>query len=266
MSELETAMKKLRRKAFGGDWPLDADLTAIGARYPSHRFLQNPSGQYPLLYLTHFVKLAAEQHFQKSFGTLSLLDWGCGKGHITKLIGDLKPGELTSCDIVSDWGDSAFGQDVPIHQQFGISVVPLVHESTLPFTNDSFDIVLSFGVLEHVANDKASLREIARVLKPQGLFFCFHLPTRFSWTQFVARRQGDNYHNRLYTPHMLKRLLSENNMRILDMWYRSLLPKNRISIPSFRAFERFDQIATEYTPMRYLATNLEFVASMEVKT
>ncbi len=207
------------------------------------------------------IKAVAEQQLGSAFETLSVLDWGCGKGHVTKLLRDLDPREVTSCDIRTDRGDSTFGQETPIIDQFQISVAPLVHESNLPFADEAFDVVLSFGVLEHVANDRASLKEIARVLKPGGLFFCFHLPTKLSWTQFAARRGGDNYHDRLYTAKTVQRLLTENHLEILDLWYRALLPKNRIHYPAFRMFEKLDQLATEYTPLRYFATNIEFVCS-----
>ncbi len=50
-------------------------------------------------------------------------------------------------------------------------------------------------------------------------------------------------------------------MEILDLWYRQLLPKNSVRYPKFRLFERLDQFATEFSPLRYFATNLEFVAA-----
>jgi SAM-dependent methyltransferase len=44
----------------------------------------------------------------------------------------------------------------------------------LPFPNDSFDLVLSHEVLEHVQNDGEAIREIVRTLKPGGrlVLFC----------------------------------------------------------------------------------------------
>jgi len=39
----------------------------------------------------------------------------------------------------------------------------------LPFRDEWFDLVLCSHVLEHVANDMAAMRELARVLKKQGL-------------------------------------------------------------------------------------------------
>jgi hypothetical protein len=54
-------------------------------------------------------------------------------------------------------------------------------------------------------------------------------------------------------------MLSAVRLEALDIWYRQLLPKNSIHYPSFRFFERLDLFATESTPLRYLATNIEFV-------
>jgi len=120
--------------------------------------------------------------------------------------------------------------------------------------------LLSVGVLEHVANEPASLEEIARVLKPQGLFFCFFLPTRLSWTQQVARWLGEHYHDRLYTEGRVREMLRAPGLEPLDIWYRQLLPKNSFHYPNFRLFERIDQFMAGRTPLRYFATNIEFVS------
>jgi SAM-dependent methyltransferase len=41
----------------------------------------------------------------------------------------------------------------------------------LPFSNSSFDVVLSDNVIDHAENPIAILEEITRVLKPSGLFY-----------------------------------------------------------------------------------------------
>lgn len=45
---------------------------------------------------------------------------------------------------------------------------------SLPFPDSTFDLILSHEVLEHVADDRAALREILRTLKPGGrvVIFC----------------------------------------------------------------------------------------------
>ncbi len=260
MPVLDQSVRKLRRQIFSNDWPLDEEIRETSAPVPSHHFLANPSGQYLYVYLTRFVKALSERHFGRPFGQLSVLDWGCGKGHVSKLIRDLAPGRLNSCDLLSERDDSTFGQEVPLIQRFGIQVKPLEHEYVLPYDSASFDILLSVGVLEHVSHERESLVEIVRVLRPRGLFFCFFLPTRLSWTQQVCRWLGDHYHDRLYTEDRVRKVVSEAGLELLDLWYRQLLPKNTPHYPKFRSFERFDQLMTENTPLRYFATNMEFVS------
>src|SRR6266576_995205 len=259
MSRSNDSVRSLRTEIFLRDWPLDEELREAAAALPSHAFLANPSSLYSSLYLTQFVRAFSEKHFGCSFSELRVLDWGCGKGHISKLIRDLGPKHLDSCDLWSGGGDSAFGQDVPIITRFNIQVQPLEHEYALPYESETFDALLSVGVLEHVSNERASLAEIVRVLKPHGLFFCFFLPTRFSWTQRVAALLGENYHDRLYTKRQLQGMLGTAGLEPLDIWYRQLLPKNSFHYPNFRFFEKMDLLMTEKSLLRYLATNIEFV-------
>ena len=254
-------MRALRKRIFTQRWELDEEITAIAATLPTHAFLHNPSGQYAYIYLTQFVRAAAELHWGKPFGELSVLDWGCGKGHVSKLVRELGPGSLHSCDILSERDDSAFGQPTPILERFQIEVKPLEHEYILPYEDAAFDVVLSVGVLEHVPNDRASLGEIYRVLRPGGLFFCFFLPTVLSWTQAISRRRGNDYHDRLYSEASVDEMLRTSGLTKLDFWYRQLLPKNTVHYPNFRLFERIDQAVTENTPLRHFATNIEFVAA-----
>lgn len=260
MSNADHLVRSLRTEVFSRDWPLDEAIRITAATVPSHRFLVNPSGHYAYIYLTQFVKALSEKHFGCPFGEVSVLDWGCGKGHVSKLLQDLGPKRLDSCDIISGKDDSAFGQEAPILKQYGIQVKPLEHEYLLPYDDAAFDVLLSVGVLEHVSDERSSLEEITRVLKPGGLFFCFFLPTELSWTQKIARWRGNGYHERLYSESIVKDMLRGVGLELIDLWYRQLLPKNTVRYPNFRLFEKVDQFATECTPLRYFATNVEFVS------
>lgn len=46
----------------------------------------------------------------------------------------------------------------------------IVHDESLPFLDASFDVVTSFSVIEHQRNKSLAVNEIARILKPNGLF------------------------------------------------------------------------------------------------
>ncbi len=139
-------------------------------------------------------------------------------------------------------------------------MVNLEHEWQLPFEPNSFHVVTSFGVLEHVSQEVESLREIRRILKPGGLFFCVNLPRSFSWTQRVAHLQGNYYHDRLYRRRDVHKLMKEVNFGILEMWERQVFPKNTIRYFKPDLLERLDQGLCDWTPLRWLSTCLEFVA------
>jgi SAM-dependent methyltransferase len=50
----------------------------------------------------------------------------------------------------------------------------------LPFADDSFDVVLSTGLLEHFSDPSAISREMVRILRPGGLFYSDIVPKKFS--------------------------------------------------------------------------------------
>lgn len=71
---------------------------------------------------------------------------------------------------------------------------------TMPFDNDTFDVVLSTEVLEHVLNPDLYLLEVKRVLKPGGVFF-FTVPFLMSFHEVP----NDYYR---YTPYALEEIFS----------------------------------------------------------
>lgn len=239
-------------------YPLDYQLIEIARKYTSHSFLENPTGQNVFQYLTHLVVKFSEEYFEKTFGELQVVDWGCGKGHVTYLLKKLG-GNILSCD--RQFGnDSAFGQETPILEANQVDVLPLSHDYIMPFKSSSIDVFLSFGVLEHVSDDSKSMKEISRVLRKGGLFFCFNLPYFFSWTQRLSHLRGNYYHDKLYTKVEVKKLVKENKLEIIDIWHRQLFPKNSVRYPAYRIFEKVDQLLTEHTLLKFLATNIEFIA------
>ncbi len=253
-------IKEIRNKSFGEYIPLNQKLlNIINDVDEDYTFLKNPAGQNVYLYLCEYVKNFSEWYFKKSPQNIKVLDWGCGKGQVTLLLKEMNF-EVTSCDLNKQTNDSAFGQIAPIIEKANIKITPLEHEYLLPFSNDYFDIVLSFGVLEHVSNDQESLKEINRILKPEGLFFCFNLPYFLSWTQRLAHFKGDFYHDRLYNKKRVINLLNKSNFYLIDLWHRQLFPKNNIKYPKYRVFEAIDQFLVAYTFLKCFATSIEFVA------
>jgi hypothetical protein len=98
ISRLDHSVRRLRNQVFSKTWPLDQELLQIAATSPLHQFLANPSGQYGYIYLTQFVRALSEKHFGRPFQDLNVMDWGCGKGHVSKLIRDLGPKRLKTVE------------------------------------------------------------------------------------------------------------------------------------------------------------------------
>jgi SAM-dependent methyltransferase len=79
-----------------------------------------------------------------------------------------------------------------------------VIDGTLPFDDDSYDLVLSDFVLEHVEDPDAFMSEVHRVLRRGGHFF-FRTPNRFHYVATISS----------LTPHWFHAMVA-NRVRGLD--------------------------------------------------
>ena len=123
-----------------------------------------------------------------------VLEWGC-RHALDSCVYRLRLGdsvELTGCDVC-DRDDYR-----PFHEFSGIDYTRLTHPYELPYGDDRFDVATSNGVLEHVPDDRASLGELFRVIRPGGTLVITCLPNRYSYTEAIQRRSGHRAHDRLY--------------------------------------------------------------------
>jgi len=236
---------------------VEDEFLSATARVASHAFLGN-STQSVYSRQINFLSRLLKEYCGRDARNINVLDWGCGKGHITYLLRS-HGFNVTCCDIDRHNDDSTFGQETPIIDHLQIKVIPLSHESELPFEDRSFDCVVSFGVLEHVQSDRDSLAEIRRVLKPSGLFYVTFLPYVLSWTQAMARLRGDSYHDRLYRKRSFARLSNNAGFRVCYLTLGQLFPKNSVPLLFDRTLEPIDRFLCAYTPFKYFATNLEAI-------
>lgn len=113
------------------------------------------------------------QTARRVFQELEELDWtrarivdvGAGRGAFSKLVGEwlmnarsLEPKErLFACDLIPE----SFEYD-------GVACARTESDGRLPFPDEHFDATVSIEVVEHVEDQFAFLRELARVTKPGG--------------------------------------------------------------------------------------------------
>jgi 2-polyprenyl-3-methyl-5-hydroxy-6-metoxy-1,4-benzoquinol methylase len=254
-------IRRIRKLAFSKKHSFDTELVSLVNGNKEFSFLKNPVVQNIFKYQIDYLCSFSKKWFNHT--DVKILDWGCGKGQISYWLKKLNE-SVTSCDVANSGKTSAFGTNRQLIENANIAVTELKHEYILPFDNSSFDVALSFGVLEHVPNDLESLKEISRILKPNGLFFCFYLPYKLSYTQNIQHIRGNFYHNKLYGEKTVRQLLEKSSLELMDIWHRALLPKTSLTPPFFHIVERMDNWLCNYSLLKYFATNMEFVAKKVV--
>jgi ubiquinone/menaquinone biosynthesis C-methylase UbiE len=89
-----------------------------------------------------------------------VLDLGCGRGGVV---------ELFWREVKLAAGLDPDSPSLSGHRAPGMPVIRGVGE-TLPFTDESFDLIVCLWVLEHLKEPQRTLREVSRVLRPGGHF------------------------------------------------------------------------------------------------
>ena len=98
-----------------------------------------------------------------------VLDVGCGPGNLLVALAADAPELLVGVDV--DETFLVFGRSQIENLIEQPAVTPILLRAslpTLPFADETFDLVTCFLVLPHVPDDSVALMELARVLKPGG--------------------------------------------------------------------------------------------------
>ena len=143
-----------------------------------------------------------------------ILEIGCGQGRL--------------CKALQEAGHEIVGIDAA---QAALDACPegidvrLAEGSVLPFEDNSFDLVLSFDVIEHIPDTDRHLEEVKRVLRPGG-HYLFQTPNKWTNIPFEMVRWSTTYgirrtfdflkppeHCALHSYYELKRRLDKNDYR-----------------------------------------------------
>jgi len=155
-----------------------------------------------------------------------ILEIGCGIGSIVNELHNRRfniQGTDISNEAIS-YGLNKFGD-------INLQVQPA---ENLPYEDESFDVVLSFDLFEHIAQIEKHVSEVTRVLRKGG-YYLFQTPNKFSNVIFETwYHKSFNWkitHPSLHTPGQLKRRLS---MSGYEVTFVKMNPINEFTLNKIR--------------------------------
>jgi SAM-dependent methyltransferase len=182
-----------------------------------------------------------------------ILDWGCRHAPDACLArARFGPAlRIDGCDFVQP------GQYDVFHRYARLDYLELDDVVRLPYESDSFDAVIASGTLEHVAMDYESLKELYRVLRPEGRLIITYLPNLLSYEEWVKRRRGAGFHRRLYGLGDITRLLRRTGFLPLVSGYQTRLD----CLPARSPLHHLLRTACWVVPLHRFASTLCLVAA-----
>jgi len=170
-----------------------------------------------------------------------ILEVGCGAGQFIRTLKKIQPtwqcyGADISQEAISLAKNAQDGVDYSLCGQ-----IELFYE------NNSLDAVIVFDVLEHASDPDGLLKEIARVLKPGGVFYCF-VPCEgdklsiWYWLDKVGLKKDltKRYagHINYFSRRKVVALLKKNNFSVSRVRYSEHLLGQKLGVVSFWLMER----------------------------
>ncbi len=134
-----------------------------------------------------------------------ILEIGCGIGTVVYELSE-KGHDIAGIDISGEAIDYGRKKYSDIHLEVQAA-------ETLPYEDESFEVVLSFDLFEHIAAIDKHISEVRRVLRPGG-YYLFQTPNKCSniiyetlWTKSLQWRR---YHPSLHSPGQLRRRMARH--------------------------------------------------------
>ena len=172
----------------------------------AYREKDKPFGEYPLQLAEYIIK---RYHLKKG---MKILDNGCGRGEFLHAFSHF--GMETEGTDISDYCKQA-------------KVVDL-NRGRLPFPDDTFDVVFSKSVIEHIENTEHYMEEMRRVLKWGGV--CIIMVPDWESQYFIFYQDPTHIHpytrqsiDKLMRMSEFKNVETEKFIQLPSVWNNKLM-------------------------------------------
>ena len=146
------------------------------------------------------------KQYRLNFGKeIKILDAGCGTGLLIK--------ELEALGVC--YGIDISQKAVDFCGKRGIDNVQVADAVNIPYSDNMFEIVIALDVIEHIKDDEMALKEIYRVLKPQGMAIITAPAFMFLWgiTDVIS------HHHRRYVLSELRKKIEDSHFSVARSSY-----------------------------------------------
>jgi ubiquinone/menaquinone biosynthesis C-methylase UbiE len=156
-----------------------------------------------------------------------VLDAGCGSGRHLRALAKLSNLNIIGIDKnSSDLNDALTGLENMPDALSDNYLVSRADIKKLPFASASFDCVICSEVLEHIPDHENALKELVRILKPQG-DLVVSVPRYFSekicWLISPAYSSEEGGHIRIYKKKKLQKILANQGIKCWKINYKHAL-------------------------------------------
>lgn len=154
--------------------------------------------------------------YLKNFSDKKLVDIGCGTGKFLEEIKNFKTwDDLLGVDGSNDALNFTKKRNIALVKKADF-------EKKLPILDESFDVVTSLDVVEHIENDQNLINEFFRILKPQGITIITVPAHQWLWTYWDDMLG----HKRRHTKKSVEVLFTNAGFKIekISYFYSYLLP------------------------------------------
>jgi len=187
-----------------------------------------------IIYLMH----AASYDFAEPYcAGKSVLDLGCGSGYGSEKIARVAD-KVTAVDVSPESVSYASGQ----YQRSNLTFDCIKADESLPYNDGTFDVVISFQVIEHVEDHDLYLAEASRVLNRNGVLLLI-TPDR-SNRLFSFQQPWNRYHLREYDMETLQGL-TRKNFKKVDTRY--MTGEEHIAAIELQRYRRMKWVSLPFT-------------------
>ena len=156
-----------------------------------------------------------------------VLDAGCGNGRHLRALAKIPGLKIIGIDRnQNDINDALVSlKNIPDALSDDL-VVTLADINNLPFEAEYFDCVICSEVLEHIPEHEKALKELVRVLKPQGQLVVSvprYFSERICWLISPAYYNEEGGHIRIYKEKNLRKMLTKHGITCWKINYKHAL-------------------------------------------